>query len=59
MAVESFERGRPPATGDGTEFDDALLGLPGFRVLAVTETAMSCSSASRRSAERPGVQLAG
>ena len=23
--------------GDGTEFDDALLGLPGFRVLAVTE----------------------
>jgi hypothetical protein len=23
--------------GDGTEFDDALLGLPGFRVVAVTE----------------------
>src|ERR1039458_10354679 len=23
--------------GDGTEFDDALLGLRGFRVLAVTE----------------------
>ena len=23
--------------GDGTEFDDALLGLPGFRVLAVTD----------------------
>jgi integrase len=23
--------------GDGTEFDDTLLGLPGFRVLAVTE----------------------
>jgi hypothetical protein len=23
--------------GDGTEFDDALLGLPGFRVLAVTK----------------------
>jgi hypothetical protein len=23
--------------GDGTEFDDALLGLRGFRVVAVTE----------------------
>jgi len=23
--------------GDGTEFDDALLGLPGFRVMAVSE----------------------
>jgi hypothetical protein len=23
--------------GDGTEFDEALLGLPGFRVLAVSE----------------------
>jgi hypothetical protein len=23
--------------GDGTEYDDALLGLRGFRVLAVTE----------------------
>ncbi|MGO9180442.1 MAG: hypothetical protein ACLQHS_14460 [Candidatus Limnocylindrales bacterium] len=23
--------------GDGTEFDDALLGLPGFRVLAVAD----------------------
>ena len=23
--------------GDGTEFDDALLGLPGFRVVAVSE----------------------
>jgi hypothetical protein len=23
--------------GDGTEFDDALLGLPGFRVVAVVE----------------------
>ena len=23
--------------GDGTEFDDTLLGLRGFRVLAVTE----------------------
>jgi hypothetical protein len=23
--------------GDGTEFDDALLGLPGFRVTALTD----------------------
>jgi hypothetical protein len=37
--------------GDGTEFDDALLGLPGFRVLAVTRVRRP--SARFRGPQRP------
>jgi hypothetical protein len=44
--------------GDGTEFDDKLLGLPGFRVLAVTEDGAELL-VGIRSARRPGVRCLG
>jgi hypothetical protein len=39
VAVDGCDDGRPLTMSDGTGLAEALLGLDGFRVLAVTETA--------------------